>query len=180
MPGIGTAIGAAIDILPKVKDVAEVFVGNRADVERAQHAENTSIFGAYASEWSYSAANRTRFDAFMDGVNRIPRPLMGFMFPSMIIWCIISPESFERSMRALGVMPEMGWYLILTVVGFYFGSRTLELQRMPSTKPGKLPAEFKTSVTGVPVATPPGPRKPVQLEPETANDATMRSLRPGA
>ncbi len=174
---IGTAIGAAVDVLPKVKDVAEVFVGNRRAREDNQHEENTSIFGAYSSEWSYQANNRSGWDAFWDGVNRMPRPLCVLIIVGLFPWCAYDPESFERSMRALGVMPEMMWWLIMTILGFYFGAKSYEKSRMPSTKPGVLPAEFKTTVKGVPVATPPGPRKPVQLEHETANDATMRSLR---
>jgi hypothetical protein len=54
-----------------------VFVGNRREANAQLSDEQGQLWREFGQEWSYRAPNRNGFDSFMDGLNRLPRQLVG-------------------------------------------------------------------------------------------------------
>jgi hypothetical protein len=63
------------------------------------------------------------FDRLVNGLNRLPRPLLAFGTLGLFVYAMIDPESFGRRMVGLNLVPEPLWWLLGAVVGFYFGAR---------------------------------------------------------
>jgi hypothetical protein len=63
------------------------------------------------------------FDRAMDGLNRLPRPLMALGTLGLMAAAIFDPVWFSARMEALAAMPEAAWWLIGAIVSLYFGGR---------------------------------------------------------
>lgn len=63
------------------------------------------------------------FDRFMDGVNRLPRPLMAFGILGLFVAAMVDPIWFATRMQGLALVPEPLWWLLGAIVSFYFGAR---------------------------------------------------------
>jgi hypothetical protein len=63
------------------------------------------------------------WDRLVDGLNRLPRPLMALGTLAMIAAALVAPEWFAARMEALADMPEPMWWLLAAVVGLFFGGR---------------------------------------------------------
>jgi len=70
-----------------------------------------------------AAARVPRFDRVLDGLNRLPRPLLAFGCLALFGFAMIDPVAFAARMTALKEVPEALWWLLGGVVGFYFGAR---------------------------------------------------------
>jgi hypothetical protein len=90
------------------------------------HDENRAAQEAYAKEFSYGASNRNWFDSAMDGINRMPRPMMAMSVLGMFYYAVYSPARFAVVMQALSGVPPPLWTLLTIIVSFYFVSRVLE------------------------------------------------------
>ena len=64
-----------------------------------------------------------RFDRFMDGVNRVPRPAMALGTLGLIVAAMVDPIWFAQRMQGVALVPEPLWWLMGAIVSFYFGSR---------------------------------------------------------
>ncbi|MGP3697068.1 holin family protein [Rhodobacter sp. NSM] len=104
-----------------VKDVAEVFRPN-ATRELELSAE---VQGEALQQYSEEFANSGNgwFDRFVNGVNRLPRPMLAFGTLALFTFAMVDPESFGRRMSGLALVPDPLWWLLAAIVGFYFGSR---------------------------------------------------------
>lgn len=121
------ATGAAREVGAAVTGVAEVFVGNRAERDAAQSAHRTAVVGQYAAE--FASARTSRFDAFMNGLNRLPRPLLVIGTLGLFVYAMAAPAGFSVRMQGLALVPEPLWWLLGAIVSFYFGSRELHYRR---------------------------------------------------
>lgn len=77
----------------------------------------------------------TRYDRFMDGVNRVPRPMLAFGTLAMFTYSMLEPEQFATRMAGLKEVPEPMWWLLGGIVGFYFGAREAHYFRARGTPP---------------------------------------------
>lgn len=114
-----------VKLLPAAKDLAEVFVGNRKERDRNAFDEQISLHKEQASEFTYKVKNRTWWDGFVDGINRLPRPLFSFMVAGMFLWAVFDPARFSVSMRAIDTIPQSLWGIVALVLGFFFGGRLI-------------------------------------------------------
>lgn len=74
-----------------------------------------------------TAPERTNWwNALIDGLNRLPRPLMTFGVIGLFSWCAADPVSFAASMTALQLVPESMWLILGTIVVFWFGQKAVE------------------------------------------------------
>ena len=117
-----------------------------------ENAENAAIRAAitrsdalqqFASE--FGIARQGRFDRFIDGLNRLPRPAMAFGTVGLIVSAMVAPDWFSARMAGLALVPEPLWWLMGAIISFYFGARyqakSLEFgARDPSSKSPKAPA----------------------------------------
>lgn len=66
---------------------------------------------------------RAGYDRLVDGLNRLPRPLLALGSLAMMAAAMIAPDWFAARMDALAAVPEPLWWLIAAVVSLFFGSR---------------------------------------------------------
>lgn len=117
------------DILKGGKDVAEVFTENKENRSQRQHEtvmadfeRDQSAIRQFSAEF-YQRQNRTKWDAFVDGMNRLPRPLLTFAILSFFVLAPLDPERFLLIAKGYEVMPPGYWALLSVIIGFYFGGR---------------------------------------------------------
>jgi hypothetical protein len=73
-------------------------------------------------------AARTRWDALIDGLNRVPRPLITLGALAFFVLAPLDPGRFAQIARAYELMPDGFWALLSVIVAFYFGGR-MQLKR---------------------------------------------------
>lgn len=111
------------------KDVAEVFVPNKEKQSVRKHDESMAdIDRDMASLQQFSVEfhkrlNRTWWDSFVDGLNRLPRPLLTFAIVGLFVLAPLDPERFLLIAKAYELMPSGYWALLTVIIGFYFGGR---------------------------------------------------------
>jgi hypothetical protein len=133
--GIG---GAAREIGAAVGGVAEVFAGNRAERDAAAEARLGNAVEQFGSE--FATGGSTRFDGFVDGLNRLPRPMLAIGTLGLFAYAMAEPAGFSLRMQGLALVPEPLWWLLGAVVSFYFGARELHYQRSRAAPPARLAA----------------------------------------
>ncbi|KAB7615674.1 methionine synthase I [Amylibacter sp. SFDW26] len=114
-------IGKAVDhVGGAVENVAEVFVSNRTKALQAAH-------GQYASE--FGGPSHGPFDDFVNGLNRLPRPILALGTVGLFVYAMIDPYAFSIRMQGLDTVPDQLWWLLGAIVSFYFGARELHHAR---------------------------------------------------
>ncbi|QHQ34483.1 holin family protein [Algicella marina] len=106
-----------------VANVAEVFVENRTARAAHEHVEHVASLNALSAEFARPRGGW--FDQLIDGLNRLPRPLLAGGTMGLFIYAMKDPVSFGARMQGLALMPEPMWWLLGAIVSFYFGAREL-------------------------------------------------------
>ncbi len=127
------ATGAARQVGAAVGGVAEVFVGNRAERDAAAGALRVAVLAQHAAE--FAGPRASRFDAFMNALNRLPRPLLVIGTLGLFVYAMAAPAGFSLRMQGLALVPEPLWWLLGAIVSFYFGARELHYRRDPVWSP---------------------------------------------
>ncbi|MGB0499322.1 MAG: holin family protein [Rubricella sp.] len=117
----------AAEVGGAVRDVAEVFTENRTARMEGEIAARTGAQAQFAAE--FSRAGGSRFDAFVNGLNRLPRPVFALGTVGLFGFAMVDPDGFERRMAGLSAVPEPLWWLLGAIVSFYFGARELHHAR---------------------------------------------------
>ncbi|MDF1736673.1 MAG: holin family protein [Minwuia sp.] len=112
--GIGNAVAG----------VARVFVGDKGAREAASHDQTMAVLGQFAGEFR-TLQNRTWWDALIDGLNRLPRPVLALGTVGLFVYAMTDPVGFAIRMEGLNLVPDELWYLLGAIVGFFFGAREL-------------------------------------------------------
>lgn len=111
------------------KEMAEVFVENKekkgeriheqkmADIDR-----DLASLGQFSKEF-HARQNRSWWDSFIDGLNRLPRPLIAVAILGFFVLAPFNPERFLAIAKSYEIMPPGYWALLSVVIGFYFGGR---------------------------------------------------------
>lgn len=114
-----------LSLIPGVNTLVETVFGNKKERDASEAAYRGKVYDQFASEFGHS---KTWWDSLIDGLNRLPRPLMTFGTIYIFYMCWNDPEKFVLGTKALELMPKEGWYILGAVVVFWFG--------------GKLPGDF--------------------------------------
>ncbi len=118
---------AARDVGSAVENVAEVFTVNKTKAELAARAQSMAALGQFGAEF---AQPRTGwFDRFINGLNRLPRPIMSLGTVGLFVFAMVDPVAFSGRMQGLAYVPEPLWWLLGAIVSFYFGARELHYAR---------------------------------------------------
>ncbi|MEE9454039.1 MAG: holin family protein [Paracoccaceae bacterium] len=131
--GIGEAakgVGSAVE------SVAEVFTVNKTKAELAHWAQSQASLAQYSAEFTH--ANQGWFDRFINGINRLPRPVMALGTVGLFVFAMADPTGFAGRMQGLAYVPDPLWWLLGAVVSFYFGARELHYARQ-NIRPITLP-----------------------------------------
>ncbi|MEM7521730.1 MAG: holin family protein, partial [Pseudomonadota bacterium] len=104
-----------------VRETVEVFREN-AEAGAVREADQRSAamaqFGA-----EFMVARQGRFDRFMDGLNRLPRPALALGTLGLFVAAMVDPLWFSERMQGIALVPEPLWWLLGVIVSFYFGAR---------------------------------------------------------
>ncbi len=140
-PGAVAALGQA------AKGVAEVFVPSATKrMELSAEAQMAAL--AQLGE-EYQHPGLSWFDRLVNGLNRLPRPLLAFGTLGLFTYAMIDPVPFAARMVGLNAVPEPLWWLLGAIVAFYFGAReTHYFRNRAVTSP------FATGTTAAPEPNP--------------------------
>lgn len=111
--GVGSAI----------EGVAEVFTVNKTKETLAVHAQAMESLKQYSAEFNSGLTGW--FDSFINGINRLPRPIMALGTVGLFVYAMVDPESFAGRMQGLAFIPDPLWWLLGAIVSFYFGAREM-------------------------------------------------------
>jgi hypothetical protein len=142
---IGNILGGARTVEAvgdTVREVAEVFTPNATRAQELSAQATKAALDQMAAEFDHAPMGW--FDRMVDGLNRLPRPMLAFGTLGLFAYAMADPDGFTRRMVGLNAVPEPMWWLLAAIVGFYFGAREAHYFR---SKPVFVPA--------VPAATPP-------------------------
>lgn len=99
----------------------EVF---RENTERAAQREaGLRTLALEEFEAEFGRVTSGRFDRFVDGLNRLPRPLLAFGTIGLFVSAMVEPVWFASRMQGIALVPEPLWWLLGAIVSFYFGAR---------------------------------------------------------
>lgn len=104
-----------------VRETAEVFRENSEAAAIRDNDLQQAALDAFRAE--FLTAHSGRFNRFMDGVNRVPRPALALSTLALFASAMISPDWFAARMEGVAHVPEPLWWLMGVVVSFYFGAR---------------------------------------------------------
>lgn len=130
MGWIGRFLGfgqAAQDVGGAVESVAEVFTINKTKAEMAVRAQAMASLSQYGAE--FQNVSTSPFDRFINGLNRLPRPILALGTVGLFVFAMADPASFANRMQGLAYVPDPLWWLLGAVVSFYFGARELHYAR---------------------------------------------------
>lgn len=114
-----------------IRETVEVFRPNAEAAELRAAAKSAAALSQFASE--FALERRGWFDRFIDGLNRLPRPMLALGTLGLFVSAMVDPVWFAQRMQGVALVPEPLWWLMGAVVSFYFGARhqakTHDLQR---------------------------------------------------
>ena len=128
VPAATTALGQA------AAGVAEVFLPNATKKMQAAHEAYMAALDEHGEEFKYAAPGL--FDRFVNGLNRLPRPMLALGTLGLFVYAMVDPLGFAERMVGLNYVPEPLWWLLAAIVGFYFGAREAHYLR---ARPGASP-----------------------------------------
>lgn len=130
----GGSAGAVSALGEAAKGVAEVFTPSATrKMELSAQAQMAALQEMGAE---FALPSLGRFDRFVNGLNRLPRPLLAFGTIGLFVFAMADPQGFAQRMVGLNAVPEPLWWLLGAVVAFYFGSReTFYFRNRPVTMP---------------------------------------------
>jgi hypothetical protein len=114
-PAAVTALGAAAEGL------AEVFVPSATRRMELSAEAQMAALRQLGEEYQHPALSW--FDRMVNGLNRLPRPLLAFGTLGLFIYAMVDPAAFATRMVGLNAVPEPLWWLLGAIVAFYFGAR---------------------------------------------------------
>lgn len=131
--------GGIEGIVEGAEGLSEVFVPNATRaMELAAEIHHATLQTASA-EFEYAGTGW--FDRMINGLNRLPRPMLALGTLGLFVYAMAEPSGFADRMVGLQEVPEPLWWLLGAIVSFYFGARELHYTRRPGTSVrGALPS----------------------------------------
>lgn len=146
--GLLNAIGG---LFKPVNKMVETVFGSRKAREAQSHQETIAGLGLdeatlmqFASEFA-ERKNRTWWDSFVDGLNRLPRPLLTIAVIGLFVLAPADPERFLFIASAFELIPPGFYALLSVIIGFYFGGR-MQLKSQDFAVKGKVAETAKEFV----------------------------------
>jgi len=118
-----TALGST------AQGVAEVFTPNATRKMELNHEAQQSALSQLETEMK--TIRDDWFDSFVNGLNRLPRPLLALGTLGLFVYAMMDPIAFAQRMAGLAYIPDPLWWLLGAIVSFYFGAREMHYFRNP-------------------------------------------------
>lgn len=117
----------SVPILGKIKELFLAVFGSKQERDLHIHNEQAALQDAYQNEFTHGSPDRSLFDILVDAVNRLVRPFFAYAtFYLIFLSPRIDPAYHKIVMVALEATPKSAWAIFVTIITFYFGSRTIE------------------------------------------------------
>ncbi len=114
-----------------IRETVEVFRPNAEAGEIRDAARQAAALSQFAAEFGFE--RKGWFDRLIDGLNRLPRPMLALGTLGLFVSAMTDPIWFAARMQGVALVPEPLWWLMGAIVSFYFGARhqakTHDLQR---------------------------------------------------
>lgn len=104
-----------------VRETIEVFRPNAEAEAVRDAAHEAAALAQFAAEFGIERTGW--FDRFIDGLNRLPRPMLAFGVLGLFVSALADPVWFAARMQGVALVPEPLWWLMGAIVSFYFGAR---------------------------------------------------------
>lgn len=119
---LNAALGLLVSGGPNVvRDAAEVFRVNAEEADKRGLDLRRAVLEEFAHEFSQPRQNW--FDRMIDGMNRLPRPMMALGTVALAVSAMVDPVWFAARMQGMALVPEPLWWLMGAIISFYFGAR---------------------------------------------------------
>ncbi len=131
--GIGSAVTSVSNA---AGSLAEVFTPNATRRQELEGQAYAQAMEEHQAEFLYQGEGL--FDRFVNGLNRLPRPVLTLGTLGLFGYAMVDPPGFSMRMDGLALVPEPLWWLFGAVISFYFGAREahhFRRQAMPRTRP---------------------------------------------
>lgn len=139
------------------------------------HEAYMGVHASHAAEFAHGRAGR--FDAFVNGLNRLPRPMLAMGTLGLFGYAMIDPPGFTQRMQGLQSVPEPLWWLLGAVVAFYFGAR--EAHHLRACRPASPPSPAAaTAQEGTVSPSSPAPSNPALVEWQSRADPARDNREP--
>ena len=87
-----------------VRDTVEVFRENAEAGSARAHEVQVQAMRQFGAE--YAVARQGWFDRFVDGLNRLPRPMLAFGTLGLFVSAMVEPLWFAERMQGIALVPE--------------------------------------------------------------------------
>lgn len=124
--GMSSAVTAVGNAATGLTEVFHVNQTRQKELDEEAYARSITQYG---EEFKAPA---TGFDGFVNGLNRLPRPLLTLGTMGLFVYAMAEPIGFSSRMEGLALVPEPLWWLLGAVVSFYFGAREAHYLRARS------------------------------------------------
>jgi len=118
----GWVTGGGGGLSGAAEKVSGIFRPNAEKGAQRDHSANMATLDQFSSEFR-QLKKRTWWDSFIDGLNRLPRPLITLGVLGMFVLAPVDPELFISVAEAYSLMPAGFWGLLSIIIAFYFGGR---------------------------------------------------------
>jgi hypothetical protein len=163
-------LGAITGLFRPAKELIEVFKPNAETSAERDHVERMALsdqdlasLQQFAAEFQ-AREGRTWWDSLVDGLNRLPRPLITLGILGFFVLAPLQPVRFLEVARIYALMPDGFWALLSVVIAFYFGGR-MQLKRQDMTVKGGALLAAREIVAQRAAARPPAPPLPPPAAP---------------
>ena len=127
--------GGAAELTRTVGEVADGFRPNATKDRQLTHDAYIAALGQHGTEFQYG--RQGLFEAMMNGLNRLPRPMLALGTIGLFVFAMVDPAGFAPRMQGLALVPDPLWWLLGAIVSFYFGARELHYTRSPGRGAGR-------------------------------------------
>lgn len=162
-----------------VAETAEVFRENAEGAAGREAVLRAAALQQFAAEFGHP--RKGLFDRVIDGLNRLPRPLMAYGTLGLMAAAMVDPVWFATRMQGVALVPEPLWWLMGAIVSFYFGARYQaqgqEFQRSIAETVARAP-QVAANVEALEALRPAEPETPRAADPGTDARATQRAVAP--
>jgi len=104
-----------------IAETAEVFRVNAEQADQRATDVTKATLAQFAAE--FAQLRKGLFDRLIDGINRLPRPMLALGTIALFVTAMFDPVWFASRMEGVALVPEPLWWLMGAIVSFYFGAR---------------------------------------------------------
>lgn len=104
-----------------LQETVQIFRENAEEGAKRSAEVQMEALRQHAAE--FKIPRKGWFDRLIDGLNRLPRPMLALGTLALFISAMTEPVWFAERMQGIALVPEPLWWLLGVIVSFYFGAR---------------------------------------------------------